>query len=161
MQETATFQSHKTLFFNTFAFTACFAVWMLNGVLVTYLAANQVYDWGPVEIGWLMGFPVLTGAMFRLPAGILTDKFGGKPIYTALLFICAVPMYLLSYADGFWFFAACSFGFGLAGASFSIGIALPLFGIQGKNREWPWGYLARVMRAQQSPHYLLPPCSII
>jgi len=123
MQEQATFQSHKMLFFNTFAFTACFAVWMLNGVLVTYLASNQVYDWGPVEIGWLMGIPVLTGAIFRLPAGILTDKFGGKPIYTALLFICAVPMYLLSNADSFWFFAACSFGFGLAGASFSIGIA--------------------------------------
>lgn len=123
MQEQATFQSHKMLFLNTFAFTVCFAVWMLNGVLVTYLAANQVYNWGPVEIGWLMGIPVLTGAVFRLPAGILTDKFGGKPIFAALLFICAIPMYLLSFADSFWFFAACSFGFGLAGTSFSIGIA--------------------------------------
>jgi len=123
MQEQATLQSHKILFFNTFAFTVCFAVWMLNGVLVTYLAANQVYDWGPVEIGWLMGIPVLTGAVFRLPAGILTDKFGGKPIFAALLFLCALPMYLLSFADSFWFFAACSFGFGLAGTSFSIGIA--------------------------------------
>ena len=123
MQEKATFQSHKMLFFNTFAFTVCFAVWMLNGVLVTYLAANQVYDWGPVEIGWLMGIPVLTGAIFRLPAGVLTDKFGGKPIYTALLFLCAIPMYFLSMADTFWFFALCSFGFGLAGTSFSIGIA--------------------------------------
>ncbi len=96
---------------------------MLNGVLVTYLAANQVYDWGPVEIGWLMGIPVLTGAIFRLPAGVLTDKFGGKPIYATLLFLCAIPMYLLSYADSFLFFALCSFGFGLAGTSFSIGIA--------------------------------------
>ncbi len=123
MQEKATFQSHKMLFINTFAFTVCFAVWMLNGVLVTYLAANQIYNWGPVEIGWLMGIPVLTGAIFRLPAGILTDKFGGKPIFVALLFFCAIPMYLLSFADSFWYFAACSFGFGLAGASFSIGIA--------------------------------------
>lgn len=123
MQITATFQSHKMLFINTFAFTVCFAVWMLNGVLVTYLASNQVYNWGPVEIGWLMGIPVLTGALFRLPAGILTDKFGGKPIFAGLLFFCAIPMYMLSYADSFWFFAACSFGFGLAGASFSVGIA--------------------------------------
>jgi NNP family nitrate/nitrite transporter-like MFS transporter len=96
---------------------------MLNGVLVTFLAANQVFDWGPVEIGWLMGIPVLTGAIFRLPAGILTDKFGGKPIYTSLLFLCAIPMYLLSYADSFLTFALCSAGFGLAGVSFSIGIA--------------------------------------
>lgn len=96
---------------------------MLNGVLVTYLSENQVFDWGPVEIGWLMGIPVLTGSIFRLPAGMLTDKFGGKPIYGSLLILCAIPMFLLSYADSFFSFALFSFGFGLTGVSFSIGIA--------------------------------------
>lgn len=80
MEETVTKKAHKILFFNTLAFTICFAAWMLNGVLVTFLVDNQVFDWGPIEIGWLMGIPVLTGALFRLPAGILTDKFGGKPV---------------------------------------------------------------------------------
>ena len=70
-----------------------------------------------------MGIPVLTGAIFRLPAGMLTDKFGGKPIYAGLLFLCAIPMYLLSYADSFLFYALCSAGWGLVGVSFSIGIA--------------------------------------
>ena len=126
MQKEATATSHRILFLNTLAFTVCFAVWMINGVLVTYLATNQVplaSDWGPIEIGWLMGIPVLTGSIFRLPAGMLTDKFGGKPIYGSLLLICAVPMFLLSYANNFFSFALCSFGFGLAGASFAIGIA--------------------------------------
>jgi NNP family nitrate/nitrite transporter-like MFS transporter len=123
MQEAATAKSHKALFLNTLAFTVCFAAWMLNGVLVTFLSANQVFDWGPVEIGWLMGIPVLTGAIFRFPAGILTDKFGGKPVFGMLLFLCAVPMYLLSHADSFFAFALCSFGFGLVGVSFAIGIA--------------------------------------
>ena len=123
MQEVTTTKSHKILAVNTLAFTVCFAAWMLNGVLVTFLATNQVYDWGFVEIGWLMGIPILTGSIFRLPAGMLTDKFGGKPVYGSLLFLCAVPMFLLSYADSFLFFALCSFGFGLAGVSFSIGIA--------------------------------------
>lgn len=123
MEKVATAKSHKTLFLNTLAFTVCFAAWMFNGVLVTFLVENQVFDWGAVEIGWLMGIPVLTGSIFRLPAGMLTDKFGGKPVYGALLFICAVPMYLLSMADSFLTFALCSFGFGLAGVSFSIGIA--------------------------------------
>ena len=123
MQEVKTAKSHKILAVNTLAFTVCFAAWMLNGVLVTFLATNQVYDWGFVEIGWLMGIPILTGSIFRLPAGMLTDKFGGKPVYGSLLFLCAVPMFLLSYADNFLFFALCSFGFGLAGVSFSIGIA--------------------------------------
>jgi len=123
VEKIATAKSHKALFLNTTAFTVCFAVWMLNGVLVTFLASNQVFDWGPVEIGWLMGIPVLTGAIFRLPAGMLTDKYGGKPVFGALFFICAVPMYLLSYADSFLDFALCSFGFGLSGVSFAIGIA--------------------------------------
>ncbi len=123
MQEVATFRSHKALTLNTFAFTCCFAVWMLNGVLVTFLASNQVFEWSPSQIGWLMGIPVLTGAVFRLPAGILTDKFGGKPIMVLLLFLCALPMFLLSYATSFSQFALCSFGFGLAGSAFSVGIA--------------------------------------
>lgn len=123
MQSEATLKSHKNLFLNTFAFTICFAAWMLNGVLVTFLADNQVFDWGPVEIGWLLGIPVLAGAIFRLPAGILTDRFGGKWIYGILLLVCAIPMFMLSYANSFFSFALASFGFGLTGVSFAIGIA--------------------------------------
>ncbi|WP_303722743.1 nitrate/nitrite transporter [Malonomonas rubra] len=134
MQETVTAQSHKVLFLNTLAFTVCFAAWMFNGVLVTFLADNQVFKWGPVEIGWLMGIPVLTGSLFRLPAGMLTDKFGGKPVYGTLLFICAIPMFLLSKADSFMTFALCSFGFGLAGVSFSIGIAFSSVWYPRKNQ---------------------------
>ncbi|MCR8669192.1 MFS transporter [Aestuariibaculum sp. M13] len=115
--------ANKTLFINTLAFTFCFAAWLLNGILVTFLADNQVFDWSAVEIGWLIGIPVLTGAIFRLPAGILTDKLGGKPVFAGLLLICAIPMYLLSYANGFWSFALCSLGFGITGASFAVGIA--------------------------------------
>ncbi len=123
MEETVTKKAHKILFFNTLAFTICFAAWMLNGVLVTFLVDNQVFNWGPVEIGWLMGIPVLTGALFRLPAGMLTDKFGGKPVFAILLMVSAIPMFLLTYANSFWGFALASFGFGLTGISFAIGIA--------------------------------------
>ncbi|WP_139957521.1 MFS transporter [Flavicella sediminum] len=116
-------KANKTLFINTFAFTICFAVWLINAVLVTFLVDNQVYDWTSIEIGWLMGIPILTGALFRLPAGILTDKYGGKPVFTVLLLLCAVPLIALSYVDSFWGYAFCSLGFGLAGTSFAVGIA--------------------------------------
>ncbi len=134
MLEQATATSHRVLFLNTVAFTICFAVWMLNGVLVTFLTSNQVFGWGPVETGWLLGIPVLTGSIFRLPAGMLTDRFGGKPVFGALLLICAIPMFLLSYANNFWTFALCSFGFGLVGASFSIGIAFSSVWYPKKNQ---------------------------
>lgn len=116
-------KSNKVLFMNTFAFTICFAVWMLNAVLVTFLVDNQIFDWTSIEIGWLIGIPVLTGAVMRLPAGILTDKFGGKPVFTVLLILCAIPMFLLSFVDSFFGYALCSLGFGLAGTSFAVGIA--------------------------------------
>lgn len=123
MQEVANRDSYRALVINTLAFTVCFAVWMVNGVLVTFLVDNQVFDWSYKQMGFLMGVPVLTGSIFRLPAGILTDKYGGKPVYGILLFLCAIPMFLLSFANSFLAFALCSFGFGLAGISFSIGIA--------------------------------------
>jgi NNP family nitrate/nitrite transporter-like MFS transporter len=123
MESKVTLKAHKALFFNTLAFTICFAAWMLNGVLVTFLVDNQVFNWGPIEIGWLMGIPVLAGSIFRLPAGILTDKYGGKPIFGGLLLFSAIPMFLLSYANNFFWFALASFGFGLTGISFAIGIA--------------------------------------
>ena len=63
---------------NTIAFTWCFAGWMLNGVLVTFLVDNGLFNWGPQEMGWLIGIPVLSGAIFRLPFGIATDKWGGR-----------------------------------------------------------------------------------
>lgn len=123
MDTLVTAKSHKALFLNTTAFTVCFAAWMMNGVLVTFLSSNQVFDWGPVEIGWLLGIPVLTGAIFRLPAGMLTDRFGGKPVFGSLLLFCSIPMYMLSQAQSFFDFALYSAGFGMAGVSFSIGIA--------------------------------------
>lgn len=123
MEEKVTFKSHKILFFNTLAFTFCFGTWMINGVLVTYLIENQVFDWEPIEVGWLMGIPVLTGSIFRLPVGILTDKYGGKPVFTGLLLLCSIPLFLLSQANSFTTFVLCSFGFGLAGTGFAVGIA--------------------------------------
>ncbi len=111
------------LFFNTLAFTICFAAWMINGVLVTFLVDNGVFKWGPVEIGWLLGIPVLTGSLFRLPLGILTDKYGGKWVFVSLLFICAIPMYFLSHVTSFAGFACMSFGYGLTGSAFAVGIA--------------------------------------
>ena len=37
-------RAHVVLGLNTLAFTVCFAAWMLNGVLVTFLVDSQVFD---------------------------------------------------------------------------------------------------------------------
>lgn len=113
----------QVLTLNTIAFTVCFACWMTNGVLVTFLVDNDIYAWDKAQMGWLIGIPVLTGALFRLPVGILTDKYGGRIVYTVVMFLAVVPMFCLSFANSFWTFFAASLGFGIAGTSFAVGIA--------------------------------------
>lgn len=116
-------RSHRILFLNTLAFTVCFAAWMINGVLVTFLVNSGVFKWSPIQIGWLLGVPVLVGSVFRLPVGMLTDKFGGKWVMATILLFCAIPMFFLSQANSFTSFLLLSFGFGLAGTSFAAGVA--------------------------------------
>jgi NNP family nitrate/nitrite transporter-like MFS transporter len=123
MESVVTGKSHRMLFFNTLAFTICFAVWTFNGVMITFLVDNGVYNFSPVEIGWLLGIPILTGSIFRLPIGMMTDKYGGKWIFLSLLLFCAIPMYMFSMADTFTEFVFCSLGFGMAGTGFAVGIA--------------------------------------
>lgn len=115
-------QSHRILFLNTLAFTISFACWTLNGVLVTFLVDRGIFNWSVVEAGWLLGLPILSGAVFRLPIGILTDKYGGKKVFSTLLLLCAIPLFMLPFASSFWGFAVLSFLFGLVGTSFAVGV---------------------------------------
>jgi MFS transporter, NNP family, nitrate/nitrite transporter len=108
---------------NTIAFTVCFAAWMMNGVLITFLVENGLYDFSKSEIGWLIGIPVLTGSLVRLPVGIWTDEYGGRKVFTLVLLVAALAMYLTSYADSYLGFALGGLGFGLAGTGFAVGIA--------------------------------------
>ncbi|MBL8861190.1 MAG: NarK/NasA family nitrate transporter [Planctomycetes bacterium] len=111
------------LFLNTLAFTVCFAVWTMNGVLVTHLVTTGAFDWTPLQTGVLMATPVLTGSVLRLPVGYLTDRHGGKPVYLGVMIASALALVGNSFADGFWSFFLAALGFGIAGASFAVGIA--------------------------------------
>ncbi|MBT3239457.1 MAG: NarK/NasA family nitrate transporter [Chloroflexi bacterium] len=115
--------AYTVLALNTLAFTVCFAAWMLNGVLVTFLVDNGVFNWDAAQMGVLIGIPVLTGSIMRLPLGVLTDKYGGRPVYAILMLLSAIPMYLLGQANSYNEFLIYSLGFGMTGASFAVGIA--------------------------------------
>jgi NNP family nitrate/nitrite transporter-like MFS transporter len=115
--------SYIALTFSTLAFIVCFSAWMINGVLVTFLVDQKVFNWSPIQIGWLMGVPVLVGSVLRLPVGILTDKFGGRWVMTVILILTAIPMYFLSSANNYTTFLLLSFCFGIGGTSFAAGVA--------------------------------------
>jgi NNP family nitrate/nitrite transporter-like MFS transporter len=114
--------AYRILFFNTLAFTVCFAGWVLNGVLVAFLIDNGIVNWTLVQAGWLLGIPVLTGSVMRLPMGLLTDKLGGRWVFSGLMLFCAIPLFLLSFTTDYTLFLILSFLFGLLGASFAVGV---------------------------------------
>jgi len=116
-------QAWWILSINTLAFTICFAAWMMNGVLITFLVDNGIFDWDAADMGWLIGIPVLTGAVLRLPLGVLTDKYGGRVVFGVLLLVSAVPMAMVSLCNNYWDFFLAGLGFGMTGASFAVGIA--------------------------------------
>ncbi|MGE0002765.1 MAG: nitrate/nitrite transporter, partial [Fimbriimonadaceae bacterium] len=113
----------RILLLNTLAFTICFAVWTMYGVLVTFLVDQQVLVIDKAQIGWLMGIPILTGSILRLPLGLMTDRYGGKPVFLASLLFSAGALVATSFANGFAMLMVCGLLFGVAGATFSVGIA--------------------------------------
>lgn len=115
----STSRSLVVLAVTTWAFIVCFAVWLMFGV--TGIPIRRELGLNALEFGLLTSTPVLTGALFRLPLGIWTDRFGGRIVMSLLLVICAVPVWLSSYASRLWQFLLLGLALGLVGASFAVG----------------------------------------
>ncbi len=111
----------RVLILSTVAFTLLFAVWLQFGMLGKSIAADLKIDKSAVY--WLGFAAVMAGSLFRLPAGILTDRLGGRLMMTLTLLISAVPCWLVSTAHTYTALLSYALMFGLAGNSFSIGIA--------------------------------------
>lgn len=108
---------------STVAFTACFAVWMMYGVLATFLVDSRIYGFSREQLGWLIGIPVLSGALLRMPIGMLSDRFGGRAVMAIVMVAAAAACYAASFADSFRGFLLGGLGFGVSGSSFVAGIA--------------------------------------
>ncbi|MVW75022.1 MFS transporter [Pseudomonas xionganensis] len=114
-------QQGLVLGMSTFAFTMCFMVWMMFAVLGVPI--KELLDLNETQFGLLAATPVLTGSLVRLPLGMLTDRFGGRIVFFLLMLFCVLPIYLISYATAYWQFLVLGLFVGLAGGSFSVGIA--------------------------------------
>jgi NNP family nitrate/nitrite transporter-like MFS transporter len=115
--------ANRVLFLNTLAFAICFAAWTLYSVLLTYLVDHQVLQLDKSQIGWLMGIPLLTGSIMRLPMGMLADRYGGKPVFMGIMIFSSLALVATSFANGFLAFVIGGLTFGVVGATFSVGVA--------------------------------------
>jgi NNP family nitrate/nitrite transporter-like MFS transporter len=106
---------------STLAFTICFAVWMMFAVIgIPIKAALNLNE---TQFGLLAATPVLTGSLIRLPLGMWTDKYGGRLVFFILMLTTVVPIWLIGEATEYWQFLVLGLFVGLAGGSFSVGIA--------------------------------------
>ena len=112
-------QGLAVLIVSTLAFTVCFMVWMMFGVIGIPIKTNLGLN--ATEFGLLTATPVLTGSLIRVPLGMWTDKYGGRIVLFTLMMSCVLPIYLIAYATAFWHFLVLGLFVGLAGGSFSVG----------------------------------------
>jgi NNP family nitrate/nitrite transporter-like MFS transporter len=112
-------QALSVLIVSTLAFTVCFMVWMMFGVIG--IPIRKTLNLNATEFGLLTAMPVLTGSLIRVPLGIWTDRFGGRIVMTVLMAITVPAIYLMAYATAYWHFLVIGLFVGLAGGSFSVG----------------------------------------
>jgi NNP family nitrate/nitrite transporter-like MFS transporter len=109
----------SVLIVSTLAFTVCFMVWMMFGVIG--IPIKKLLNLNSTQFGLLMATPVLTGSLIRVPLGIWTDRFGGRIVMASLMALTVPAIWMMSYATEFWHFLTIGLFVGLAGGSFSVG----------------------------------------
>lgn len=114
-------ERNRVLTFSTTGFTLMFAVWLMFGVLG--IPIRKEFHLSEMQFGWLTAIAILNGSIWRLLFGILSDRFGGRIVFTLLTALTAVPAFLVSRAQTFGELMVYAFLVGMAGNSFSVGIA--------------------------------------
>ncbi|MEW6635309.1 MAG: MFS transporter [Actinomycetota bacterium] len=113
--------AYRALVLATVSFALCFSVWGLVAPLAPQF--QELYRLSNTQISVVIATPVILGSLFRIPLGLLTDRFGGRVIFTGLMIFLVVPTLFIGLLGGsfggllFW-----GFLLGLAGASFAVGV---------------------------------------
>src|SRR3990167_3200530 len=130
-------QQGLVLGMSTLAFTICFMVWMMFAVLGVPI--KELLQLNDTQFGLLAATPVLTWSLVRLPLGMLTDRFGGRIVFFLLMLVCLLPIYMISLATEYWHFLVLGLFVGLAGGSFSVGIAYVAKWFEKQNQGFAMG----------------------
>ncbi len=113
----------RNLLLALLAFTITFWAWNLIGPLgVRY---STELGLSATQKSLLVAMPVLVGSLGRIPVGALTDRYGGRVMFTIMLFASIVPVLLVCLAGTLKSYSLLLlFGFllGIAGTTFAIGI---------------------------------------
>lgn len=113
------YKRYSVLVSSTWSFTTCFMIWMM--LAVVGIPVKEQLGLSETEFGVLAAIPVLSGALVRVPLGMLTDRFGGRIVMFCLMMASVLPIFLMQYANAYWQFLLIGLTMGLAGGAFSVG----------------------------------------
>src|SRR6185312_3731558 len=111
----------RALWLSTAAFTVCFAVWTIFGIIG--LEIQKELALSDTQLGVLVGTPILTGSLIRLILGVWSDQYGGRLLFFITMLSAAVMTALLALAYDYPTFLLAALGVGISGGSFAVGIA--------------------------------------
>jgi MFS transporter, NNP family, nitrate/nitrite transporter len=104
-------------------FDLSFMLWVLIGALGILIAEDLQLSSG--QRGILVALPILSGSLFRIPLGLLSDRWGARRVGGSMLAFLFVPLAIGWLAADSWpVMIAVGLMLGTAGASFAV--ALPL-----------------------------------
>ncbi|MEZ5062142.1 MAG: MFS transporter [Solirubrobacterales bacterium] len=105
----------------TTAFTVSFYAWSLLGPLSPDL--QEHLGLSDFQTSAMVAIPVLLGSIMRIPLGWLTDRYGGRHVFSLLLVYTPVPLIALAaWHDSLGTMLMFGFLLGFAGASFAVGV---------------------------------------
>jgi MFS transporter, NNP family, nitrate/nitrite transporter len=111
----------RALALATAAFTVCFFAWSMLGPLGPTL--QKQLDLSEFQLAVAVAIPVVLGSVMRIPIGMLTERYGGRHVFTALMAYSVVPLVLLAlFHDSFAVVVIFGFLLGVTGASFAVGV---------------------------------------
>ncbi|CEH32261.1 MFS transporter [Aneurinibacillus migulanus] len=111
----------SALIMSTLAMVVAFAVWASLSPLASQL--QKLFELTATQKSVLVATPVLLGSVMRIPLGIMTDRYGGKKMYTILMLFLIIPLIGISFANSYAAYLFWAFFIGMAGTSFAIAIA--------------------------------------
>ena len=111
----------RVLWISFLAFSLGFAVWGMFSALAPFLI--KWYNFSATQVLVLAAMEPFFAAAVSIPLGILTDKFGGRTVFTLLLLSLTIPLFSGLFAQGYYSFLLLGSLLGLGGASFVVGNA--------------------------------------
>jgi MFS transporter, NNP family, nitrate/nitrite transporter len=110
----------RNLALATVAFALCFSAWGMIAPLAPKL--EEELGLSSTETSIMISIPVVLGSLLRLPLGALTDRIGGRIVFTAMLAYSAGAALLVGFADTYVTILGAGLILGTAGASFAVGV---------------------------------------